>query len=114
MFSHIRKWLPWLERERRKKEFLNKLKGTSLIHIRKNAPVGAVFVVFNHNTGDMNTFCNINTNKWACFGSDTLTAKVYSKRSLEMHLTKQIQEAGNENLIQFISDGGYIEKVKIK
>ena len=114
MFEHVRKWFPWRERARRKKEFLNQLKGSSLIHISKNVPVGAIFIVMNYPTGDMNTFCNINTNRWASFGSNGSTVITYSKRSLEMHLSKLIRKAGSDHLVEFINDGGYIERTKLK
>ena len=114
MFAHVRKWFPWRERARRKKEFLNQLKGSSLIHINKNVPVGAIFIVFNHPTGDMDTFCNIDTNKWVSFGSGKNIVTTYSKRSLEMHLSKLIRKVGSDHLVEIINDCGYIKRTKLK
>lgn len=114
MFAHVRKWLPWQERTKRKKAFLDKLKGIQFIRIHKNAPVGSVFIVLNDNTGDVDTFCHINTNKWTSVKSGNSTVRTYSRRSLEKYLSKLIQEADNKKLIHFINDGDYIERIKPK
>lgn len=114
MFKHVRKCFPWHERTRRKKEFLDKLKGTTTVRIRKNAPVGSIFVVSNYDTGDINTFYNINTNKWRSFGSCESIVTTYSNRSLEMHLSKLIQESTKENAIHIIDESHCVERIKPK
>jgi len=110
MFSHVRKWFPWQERTRRKKEFLAKLKGEPAFQISKNTPTGATFVISNQRTGNLENYYCMGDNSWIGIWDDK--SKTFTSRQLELHLTKLKQEATKEYPVHIMGANQYISLVK--
>ncbi len=116
MFEHVRKWFPWRERAKRRKEFLNKLKGESTFKIKKNTPRSAIFMLMDNNTGGMDTYVYASDNRWAVCGSSlSITRKnlvtTFTVRQLEIHLSKLVRES-DPNSIHIIDENCYLSRVK--
>ena len=115
MFAHVRKWFPWRERARRKKEFLDKLKGAPAFKVSKHTPVGAMFMLSNKNTGCLDSYFYTGDNRWAVCGTGPRPgnnlSNTFTARQLEMHLTKLVREFGI-NSIHILGENRYLSRIK--
>lgn len=115
-------WLPekfsWLPEKKRKKEFLDKLKGIACFKVRPNIPVGATFMVLNKHKGIVDAYYCTAYNSWIRWGS-TLTkgdglVQTYTDRQLEVHLTLLVKEANRKNAIDLIDESCCLEWIAPK
>lgn len=98
----------WKTGKEKRLEFLDKLKGTSSFEVSKNAPIGAIFIVTNQNTGEVDSYICVNDNRWTVCGTGPVIrnklVNTFTTRQLEMHLSK-LARGSDANSIHIIDQG---------
>lgn len=106
----------WKTGKEKRQEFLDKLKGEVTFQIKENPSAGATFMLANQDTGSIDSYVYLGSDRWVCWGEATgigdELADVFTRIQLEMHLTKLVREATRENSIRIIDEGNYLTWVK--
>lgn len=106
----------WKTGKEKRQEFLDKLKGEITFQVKEDLSAGAEFMFLNKGTGVVDSYVYIGGDRWTCFGTgvrigDRLS-DVFTRRQLEMHLTRLVREAKRENAIHIIDEGNYLTWAK--
>jgi len=115
MLKHISKFIPWKTDREKRQEFLDKLKGERTFQIRENPPTGAVFMLSNKDTGSIQSYVYLGSDRWVGVGGTGVgdgLLEAFTRRQLELHLTRLVREANNENSIHIINEGNYLTWIK--
>jgi len=116
MFEHVRNWLPWNERERRKKEFVKKLQhphhGKLKVRFKNisKVPIGAIIMLSNSRTHHITTAVLLSANSWAVYGTNVNeNYTVKTSVDLEDFFTDIRVLATDENELVFNDPGQYLD-----
>jgi hypothetical protein len=107
MFEHVRNWLPWNERDKRKKEFVKKLQnphhGKRKVRFKSinTVPIGAQMMITNNRTGHITSAVLISKDAWAVYGSSLSSVATKTSVDLEDYLTDMRCEVQEENELIF-------------
>lgn len=115
MFEHVRNWLPWNERARRKAEFVKKLRhphyGKLKVRFKNinSVPIGAMIMVTNNRTGHITSAVLISTNSWGVYGSDLNKPETKTTVDLEDLFTDMRCLAKDEGELVFIDSAQLLD-----
>ena len=111
MFEHVRNWLPWNERDRRKKEFVKKLQsphyGKRKVRFKsiKTVQIGTMIMVSNSRTGHITSAVLISKDAWAVYGSNLSSVSTKTSVDLEDFFTDMRCEVQEEGELLFNDPG---------
>jgi hypothetical protein len=115
MFEHVRNWLPWNERAKRKKEFVKKLQkphyGKRKVRFNniKNLQQGTMIMVSNNRTGHITSAVLISSDAWAVYGSDLSSVSTKTSVDLEDFFTDMRCEVQIEDELVFTDVSGCLD-----
>jgi len=115
MFEHIRNWMPWNERERRKKEFVEKLRhphhGKLKVRFKNisSVPIGAMIMVTNDRTADITTAVLLSSNSWAVYGTSLKKPETKTTVDLEDFFTDIRCLAKKEDELHFLDSAQLLD-----
>ncbi len=98
----------WKTGKEKRREFLDKLKGTSSFEVSKNAPTGSIFMLTNKGTGGVESYVSVGGDRWILFGTNIrIGSNTFTRRQLEMHLTRLVRESDANSI--HIMDQGWVK-----